>query len=686
MPTLRFTFKVEGLPEDLLVVRGFDGQESLSDSVLNDRRCLGFRYDIYLASRKEDLTPEQVVDRLGELHIYQDGELTQRVHGMIRSFTQSNVGHNHTFYQVTLVPTLERLSLRHNSRIFQFKSSVDIVSTLLKEMGISDYVFSLKRNCEPREFCVQYRESDLAFLHRLAAEEGWTYSFEFDENKHKLVFSDNSESRPKLSEPVVYNGNAGGVAPESFISLFNMRTQSDVSEVVLKDYSFKKPQYSFLNEQVGSNLGHQREGYEYFDAPGRYKDDANGKAFSKVRLEYLRREAHLAVGKSNQARLRAGCRFELTEHLNKAFNRSWLVVSIHHKGDQPQALEEDATQGATTYHNTFDVIPASQNWQAKPQPKPQVDGPMIAIVSGPDGEEIFCDEFGRVKVHFPWDRESEENEHSSCWVRVSQGWAGGQYGMMAIPRIGHEVIVSFLNGDPDQPIITGRTYHAVNTAPYVLPNHKTRTVLKTQTHMGEGFNELRFEDEASHEQIYIHAQKDQDAVINNMRREYVGADFHQTIGQNFVQQVGENVHRLVGKNVTEEFGQDHHYKVGRNLIQRVIGAVNRFVSGGVVTKIEGGSVTSMSASEEKEIGANQRIAVNNESYLQATTIVLDAKQELTIKGPGGFVKIDSGGVTISGNVVKINEGGSPGSGSAPNPIEPMQPDQPQQPDAPDRRG
>ncbi len=686
MATVRFTFKVDGLPEESLVVRGFDGQESLSDSRFEHRACFGFRYEIALASRSEDIKPEQVVDKLAQLHVYQDGELTQRVHGIVRSFTQGNIGHHHTFYHVTLVPALERLSLRHNSRIFQHKSSVDIITTLLKDMGISDYAFSLKRQPEPREFCVQYRETDLDFLHRLAAEEGWTYSFEHEASKHTLVFSDSSDLLPKLGESALYNGNAGGVASGSYISSFNKRTQSDVSEVTLKDYSFKKPQYSFLKEQIGSNMGYQREGYEHFDAPGRYKDDVNGKAFSKVRLEYLRRASHLAFGESNHARLRAGLRFELSEHINNAFNRNWLVIQVNHHGKQPQALEEDATGGETTYNNSFEVIPATQNWQATPQPKPQVDGPMMAMVVGPEGEEIYCDEFGRVRVHFPWDRESKENEHSSCWVRVSQGWAGGQYGMMAIPRIGHEVIVSFLNGDPDQPIITGRTYHAVNTPPYILPNHKTRTVLKTQTHMGEGFNELRFEDEASHEQIYVHAQKDQDTVINNIRRESVGADFHQTIGQHFVQQVGENVHRLVGKNVTEEFGQDHHYKVGRNLIQRIIGAVNRFVSGGIVTKIEGGSVTSMSASEEKEIGANQRIAVNNESYLKATTIVLDAKQELTIKGPGGFVKIDSGGVTISGNVVKINEGGSPGSGSAPKPVDPMQPDQPQQPDAPDRRG
>ncbi len=273
MATLRFTFEVDGLPKEALVVRGFDGQESLSDSQFQQRACFGFCYEIALASRKEDLTPEQVVDKLAELHVYQDGELTQRVNGIVRSFTQSDIGHHHTFYHVTLVPALERLSLRHNSRIFQHKSSVDIVTTLLQEMGIHDYAFSLKRQLEPREFCVQYRETDLDFLHRLAAEEGWTYSFEHEAGKHTLVFSDSSDLLPKLGESVPYNANAGGVASGCYISSFNKRTQTDVSEVTLKDYSFKKPQYSFLKQQVGSNMGYQREGYEHFDAPGRYKDD-----------------------------------------------------------------------------------------------------------------------------------------------------------------------------------------------------------------------------------------------------------------------------------------------------------------------------------------------------------------------------------------------------------------------------
>ncbi|WP_162623581.1 type VI secretion system tip protein TssI/VgrG, partial [Marinomonas arctica] len=272
-------------------------------------------------------------------------------------------------------------------------------------------------------------------------------------------------------------------------------TQSYPSQAVLKDYSFKKPDYRFLHQQDGENMDYQLPTYEHFDAPGRFKDDVTGKAFSRIRLEYLRRSARTLVGESNHAGIQAGMKITIEGHTEDSINQEWLPVSVEHHGTQPQVLEEEGQSGSTSYSNKFTFIPATTNWQATPQPKPSVDGPMMATVVGPEGEEIFCDEHGRVKLHFPWDRYSEANDHSSCWVRVSQGWAGNQHGMMAIPRIGSEVIVSFLNSDPDQPIVTGCTFNAKNTPPYLLPDHKTKTVWRSDTHQGEGFNEISFEDQ-----------------------------------------------------------------------------------------------------------------------------------------------------------------------------------------------
>ncbi|ENM6575831.1 type VI secretion system tip protein VgrG [Vibrio fluvialis] len=632
MATLKYQFHVEGLEDDTLVVRGFDGQETLSSERINEQLCHGFRYQLALASRLANLTPEMVVDKVAELTLYRDDVLVQRVNGIVRCFTQGDTGHHHTFYSLTLVPALERLSLRHNSRIFQLNTVPEILSILLQEMGINDYAFALTRDCAQREFCVQYRETDLDFLHRLAAEEGLVYSFIHEEGKHTLIFSDASESLPKLGEPIPYNTLAGGMIESPYISALSVHTQSEVSQTALQDYSFKKPAYSFAQQAVGTEMAYQQPDYEHFDAPGRYKDDVSGKAFSQIRLDYLRRNAHTATGKSNQPLLRPGVKFDLKEHLDDTLNRDWLVVSVTSQGTQPQALEEAGGNGATTYANQFSLIPAHRTWRATPQAKPQVDGPMIATVVGPQGEEIFCDEHGRVKLHFPWDRYSNGDEHSSCWVRVSQGWAGSQYGMIAIPRIGHEVIVSFLNGDPDQPIVTGRTYHATNTAPYTLPDNKTKTVLRTETHQGQGYNELSFEDQAGSEQVYLHAQKDFDGLIENDHTSVIKHDKHLTVENDRFTQIKNNQHLTVGGESRTKIALDQSIEIGGSLHQKVADKTI-FDSG-------------------------------NEVHLKAgNKLVLDAGSELTIKAAGSFIKVDAGGVHVVGSAINLNSGGSAGSGS-----------------------
>ncbi|MBY7825127.1 type VI secretion system tip protein VgrG [Vibrio fluvialis] len=632
MATLKYQFHVEGLEDDTLVVRGFDGQETLSSERINGQLCHGFRYQLELASRLANLTPEMVVDKVAELTLYRDDMLVQRVNGIVRRFTQGDTGHHHTFYSLTLVPALERLSLRHNSRIFQLNTVPEILSVLLQEMGINDYAFALTRDCEQREFCVQYRETDLDFLHRLAAEEGLVYSFIHEEGKHTLIFSDASESLPKLGEPIPYNTLAGGMIESPYISALSVHTQSEVSQTALQDYSFKKPAYSFAQQAVGTEMAYQQPNYEHFDAPGRYKDDVSGKAFSQIRLDYLRRNAHTATGKSNQPLLRPGVKFDLKEHLDDTLNRDWLVVSVTSQGTQLQALEEAGGHGATTYANQFTLIPAHRTWRATPQAKPQVDGPMIATVVGPEGEEIFCDEHGRVKLHFPWDRYSNGDEHRSCWVRVSQGWAGSQYGMIAIPRIGHEVIVSFLNSDPDQPIVTGRTYHATNTAPYALPDNKTKTVLRTETHQGQGYNELSFEDQAGSEQIYLHAQKDFDGLIENDHTRVIKHDKHLTVENDRFTQIKNNQHLIVG-------GESRESVTGNRTLM---------VEGSLHVKT--GSVWVNESGTEVHIKAGQKV-------------VIEAGSEITVKAGGSFVKVDPAGVHLSGAGVNLNSGGSPGSGS-----------------------
>ncbi|UPQ89088.1 type VI secretion system Vgr family protein [Vibrio sinaloensis] len=634
MPTLNFNIQIEGLEPDTVRVVEYSGWDSLSNTdTENSQPCRGFRYQFQLASRLSSLSAEQIVDKSIQFEMVRDGQVVQRLNGIVYRFSKGDTGHHHTFYQVTVVPELERLSLRHNCRIFQYQSVPEIVSILLQEMNIQHYAFVLKNDHAQREFCVQYRESDLDFVQRLLAEEGIVYHHLHDQDKHTVVFTDSNDSLIKLEQPVPYNAMSGGNIEIPYINAFLSRFCSQVSHVQTQDYSFKKPAYRFTQNRTGTDMAYQIEDrYEHFDAPGRFKDDQSGKVLTSARLAYLRREAKTAQGHSNHPGLIAGAKFELQEHNDQSLNREWVVVAASHTGSQPQSLEEEGGVGATTYHNQFTVVPSDVVWQAEPTTKPRVDGPMIATVVGPEGEEIYCDEHGRVKVHFHWDRYSNADEHSSCWVRVSQGWAGHQYGMVALPRIGHEVIVTFLNGDPDQPIITGRTYHATNVAPYALPEHKTKTVIRSETYQGQGFNELSFEDQADKERVYLHAQKDIDIVINNDESSEIHHDKHHVVDNDHFSLVNNNSHLTIGGERREQVSADKSVNIGDSLQQKV------------------GQKTAIDSGDEVHLKAGHKI-------------VVDAGSAITIKAGGSFVKVDAGGVHVVGSAINLNSGGSPGSGS-----------------------
>ncbi|MBD3895600.1 type VI secretion system tip protein VgrG, partial [Halomonas sp. ML-15] len=534
------------------------------DFTLEESLSAPFRLEVEFASRASDLSPEAFLDRELTLTVWQDGEPLRRVHGIAAEFSRGDRGHRRTFYSLVIRPALWRLSLRHNSRIFQNVSPLTIINTLCEERGITDVAFAVTREPEAREYCVQYRETDLAFIQRLAAEEGLFYFHEFEDDvggAHRLIFADDPQMLTALGERS-YHSRAGGSAPTRHVRRLKHVARVAPASATLKDYSFKQPAYAPLHEHVAGDLEEhaQRDDYEHYDYPGRYKQDASGEPFTKIRLEALRHDALTAEANSDLPELAPGSRFTLSDHDADSLNRDWQVVRITHRGEQPQALEEDGVtqsdaNGMTRYHNDVVLTPGDTAWRPEPTPKPRVDGPQVAFVVGPEGEEIHCDEHGRVKVQFPWDRYAEPDDTASAWIRVAQGWAGGGYGSIAIPRIGHEIIVSFLEGDPDQPLITGRTYHAVNTPPYELPAHKTRTVIRTQSHQGEGFNELRFEDQADQEQIWLHAQKDLELLTNNDRTEEIGNDSHLMVHHDRISEIDSDDHHSV-------HGQRHEHTEG----------------------------------------------------------------------------------------------------------------------------
>ncbi|MBE0404860.1 type VI secretion system Vgr family protein [Halomonas citrativorans] len=624
---LQFTLTLPGV-DDIAVV-DFTHREALSQP---------FELVLNLASRDGRLDAAELLDREATLTVWQDGKALRHVHGIVSEFGRGDRGHRRTFYSLVLRPALWRLSLRHNSRIFQKVDPLTIINTLCDERGITDVAFAVTRELPEREYCVQYRETDLAFIERLAAEEGLFYFHEFEEGAHRLIFADDPQVLANLGERT-YHSRAGGTAPTRHVRKLSHTARVAAATATLKDYSFKNPAYAQLHEHLGRDVeAHgQQTDYEHFDYPGRYKQDASGQPFTRIRLEELRREAITASAESDLPELAPGVRFSLTDHDTQSLNRDWQVVEARHVGEQPQALEEDSISssesgGMTRYANQVTLIPGDAPWRATPNPKPRVDGPQVAFVVGPEGEEIYCDEHGRVKVQFPWDRYAEPNETASCWVRVAQGWAGGGYGSIAIPRIGHEVIVSFLEGDPDQPLVTGRTYHAVNTAPYPLPEHKTRTVLRTQSHKADGFNELRFEDEAGEEQIWLHAQKDLELLTLNDR--------------------------------TEEIQNDSHLKVHNDRISEIDVDDHHTVHGNRYSQVDGDDHLTINGTRHDNIGQAQLVEAGQEIHHKAgMKVVIEAGAEITLKAGGSFLKIDPSGVTIVGPQVKINSGGSPGSGS-----------------------
>ncbi|MFP9461648.1 type VI secretion system tip protein VgrG [Pectobacterium brasiliense] len=519
---LQFTVKVGALPASTFAVVDFQLSEALNQP---------FALSLNLASALPGIDFGAVLDQPCELLVWYEGELKRRVSGIISAFAQGDTGFRRTRYQAEVRPALWRLGLRTNALIFQAQKPEAIIGTLLEESGITDYAFALRHDHAPREYCVQYRESDLAFVTRLAAEEGLYFFHEFEDGKHRVVFADDAGALSKGPE-LFFNLATQGLSEGEYVRRFRYAEAVSTAEVALKDYSFKTPAYGLLHSKMSGELANQRESYQHFDYPGRFKQDPSGKAFTGYRLDALRTNAMTGSGESNAAMLMPGSSFTLTEHPNPTLNSGWQLVAITHSGQQPQALEEESGGEPTTYSNSFEVMSAKSTWRADLPYKPMVDGPQIATVVGPAGEEIYCDEYGRIKLQFPWDRYGSSDDQSSCWVRVSQGWAGGQYGLIAIPRIGHEVIVSFLEGDPDQPIVTGRTFHATNPSPYPLPANKTRTSLRTSTHKGAGFNELRFEDQAGQEEVFIHAQKDMNTVVLNNRSTTVTADHTESVGGN----------------------------------------------------------------------------------------------------------------------------------------------------------
>ncbi len=628
-----FTLSLEGVEHDFKVLE-FRGREAISQP---------YRFDLELVSERPDLDLESLLHRPAFLAFAPDGS---GIHGLVHQAAQGESGQRLTRYRLTLVPQLAYLAHRTNQRIFQHLTVPQIIAQVLEEHGIQADAYRSQLGpvvYPPREYCVQYDETDLHFIQRLCEEEGIHYHFQHSAAGHVLVFGDDQTVFPKLAA-TAYQQDSGLVADQPVIKRFGLRLETRTSRVTRRDYDFEKPRLS-MEAAFHSDFQPDLEDYDY---PGRFTERARGKHLSQRALERHRHDYELAEGDSDQPRLVSGHFLPLTENPRSDGNQLWLLTEVLHEGKQPQVLEESVTSHVDSgdgfvqgYRNHFTATPWDTPFRpALRHPKPKVLGSQTAVVTGPAGEEIHCDEYGRVKVQFHWDREGQADDKTSCWLRGSSSWAGDRYGGIAIPRVGMEVLVTFLEGDPDQPLVTGCLYHKEHQVPYDLPANKTRTVFKTLSSPGGGgYNELRIEDRKGAEQIYVHAQRDWDENVEHDQKIRVGHERHDTVEANSYSEFKAEEHRTTHADRKTEIRANDHLTVGN--------------------------------SQHIKLGTGQFIEAGNEIHLSSgLKVVLEAGSELTFKAAGSFIKLDASGITMVGPLIRMNSGGSPGKGSAAAPILP----------------
>jgi len=636
-----FSLTIEGIEHDLQVL-AFTGREAISQP---------YRFDLELISEHPDLALQSLLHKPAFLAFSPAGN---GIHGLIHRVAQGESGKRLTRYRVTIVPQLAYLSHRTDQRIFQHLTVPQIITQVLERHGIQADAYRFRFGpvrYPERDYCTQYDESDLHFIQRLCEEEGIHYHFEHNPEGHVLVFGDDQTSFPKLGQPTAYLQDSGLVADEPVIKRFAVRLETRTNRVSRRDYDFEQPRLLIeADHKCTAQQSTPQPDLEDYDYPGRFTERTRGKHLSQRALERHRADYRLAEGRSDQPTLVSGHLLEISDHPRREWNDLWLLTEVLHEGKQPQVLEEsiadipnlhgegwgDELSGTFQqgYRNQFTATP----WDVLYRPalkhlKPRVLGAQTAVVTGPAGEEIHCDEYGRVKVQFFWDREGQSDDKTSCWLRVSNSWAGDGYGGIAIPRVGMEVLVTFLEADPDQPVISGCLYHAEHQVPYDLPANKTRSVFKTLSSPGGvGYNELRIEDRKGAEQIYLHAQRDWDENIEHDQKIRIGHERHDTVEAASFTELKAEEHLTVIGDRKVEVKPDDHLIVGQN--------------------------------QHIRLGTAQLTKAGREIHLKAgQKMVIEAGVELTLKAGGSFIKLDPGGITVNGPMIKINAGGAPGKGS-----------------------
>lgn len=611
------------LGKDVLLLRGFSGSEALSQL---------FHFDLDLLSENDSISFQDVVGKNVTLRIYDAAGGERYWNGFVSRFSQGAQDRRLTSYRAQMVPWLWFLTRTADCRIFQNMKVPDIIQKIFKDLGFSDYKLRLYGSFQPRDYCVQYRETDFNFVSRLMEEEGIYYYFIHDQGKHTLVLANDSAAHDPCpnQKTAKYDFRGGNVVYEDVVTEWYYQEEYRTGAWAQTDYNFETPSTSLAVKVNGKNS------YEIYDYPGEHRVRSDGDRLAKIRLQEQTVPANVSHGSSGCRYFGSGYLFSLADHYRSDLNQQYLLTSVHHTASQGAGFQVGGQGGEElTYRNSFECMPSSTPF--RPQrvtPQPFVQGCQTAVVVGPGGEEIYTDKYGRVKVQFHWDREGKKNENSSCWIRVSHPWAGKGWGAISVPRIGQEVIVDFLEGDPDQPIITGRVYNAEQLPPFGMPGGAVVSgIMSNSTKGGGGFNEISLNDTKGTELINIHAQYDQQkkvehderVTIGNDRTEHVGHDERITVDNNRTEKVGVDENITIGSNRTEKVGSNETITIGANRKESV-GSNETINIGSNRTETVGSNESiTVALTRTRNVGINEMVNIGG-----AQEITIGGLQSVTV--------------------------------------------------------
>jgi type VI secretion system secreted protein VgrG len=646
------------LGDDVLLMRSMSATESLGQL---------FEFNISALSTDKAIAVDGLLGKPITVKLELPDDSIREFSGIVTRFSQVGFVGRLNEYNLIVSPWLWLLTRTHDCRVFQSKTVPEIIKQIFEKYS-SDFSDQLTATYTARDYCVQYRESDFNFVSRLMEQEGIYYYFKHEQGKHTLVLADkNSVHTPYPGHATLkFRETVAGSLDDEYITRWQFSHEIRTGKVTLQDYNFTTPATN-LEAMAEHTRSHSHASGEVYDYPGNHLVKTAGERYAGLKLEGFQSLHAQVFGEANSRGLATGYRFTLDEFPRDDQNREHIVTSTR---IQMGFGEYEGQSGTAPYYTCqFTALDSREVFRSPERAtRTRVSGPQTAIVVGASGDEIHTDKYGRVKVQFYWDRVGTKNENSSCWVRVSHPWAGKGWGMIAIPRIGQEVVVDFLEGDPDQPLITGRVYNEDQQVPYTLPDHATVSTIKSQSSKGgstSNANELRFEDKMGSEHIWLQAEKDFNRLVKNDSFQEVGNDEHVTIKNDRKEKVGNDQHLEIVKDLKQKVGGDMHLETTTDLMIKVGGQYS--LKGGKDVTAEAGTGVSLKAGADVHIkgGAN---------------VTIEAGTMLTLKAGGNTIVLGPAGVAIVGSpLVNINSGGG---GSGAQPVAPAAPASPAEPTVP----